>query len=81
MKRTTVLAGIVAILAMPALASQTQLARTAGVEPGLYSTSQLVQIVSLREEGGNAQAIERILANPEGAPLVSHLSTHGPNMN
>ncbi|SDJ28546.1 hypothetical protein [Aliiruegeria lutimaris] len=80
MRRTAVLAALVAITAMPALASQTQLAQTAGVEPGLYSTSQLVRLVSLREEGGNAQAIERILANPKGAPLVAHLSTHGPSM-
>ncbi len=81
MKRTAFLAGFVAVTvaAMPAIASQTQLARSAGVEPGLYSNSQLIQLIELREEGGSSIELERILANPLGAQLVSRLSTttHG----
>ncbi|MDV7142510.1 hypothetical protein R3X27_07420 [Tropicimonas sp. TH_r6] len=83
MTRTAVFAGLVAVIAMPAFASQEQLARNAGVEPGLYSNAQLTQLVSLQREDGNRQLISRILANPQGAPLVSRLSTstHGPDDN
>lgn len=75
MTRALMLAGLVAVFASPALASSSQLARAAGVEPGLYSTHQLVQLLSLRNEGGNDAAVARILSNPRGAPLVGRLST------
>lgn len=75
MKKTAIAVGLVALVAMPAFAGQTQLAATAGVEPGLYSNSQLVQLIRLQEEGKNEFAINRILANPEGRPLVARLST------
>ena len=79
MTRTLILAGLVALVTMPALASQTQLANAAGVDPGLYSNAQLLQLISLRQEGSNRTAVAQILANPQGAPLVSRLSTttHG----
>lgn len=75
MKRTALAALLAGIAAFPALASETQLARKAGVDPGLYSTAQLTQLIALRSEGGNDAAIDRILADPMGAPLVSRLST------
>ncbi len=79
MTRTALLAGLVAVIAMPALANQQQLARNAGVDPGLYSNSQLTQLIALQREGGNRSLIDRILSDPQGAPLVSRLSTstHG----
>lgn len=75
MFRTAVLAGLVTVFAMPAFSGQTQLARAAGVEPGLYSTNQLVQILALQSESGSSSAIQRILDNPQGGPLVGRLST------
>ncbi len=83
MTRTALLAGLVAVVATSAFASSTQLARTAGVEPGLYSTSQLVQLVALQKDGNNRSAISIILDNPQGEPLVSRLSTSsvGPDRN
>jgi hypothetical protein len=41
-----------AMLATPALASD-QLAAAAGVEPGVYSTAELMQMISALEEGDN----------------------------
>ena len=80
MTRTALLAGLVAVVAMPAFASQTQLALSAGVAQGQYSNAQLVQLLELREDGGNRTAIKQIIADPQAAPLVSRLSTttHGP---
>ncbi|RYH08766.1 hypothetical protein [Tropicimonas sp. IMCC6043] len=77
MKRIAMIAGLVALIAMPAAADQTQLARKAGVEPGQYSSSQLTQLLALREEGGSPFKIQRILTNPLGEPLVARLSTTG----
>lgn len=79
MTRTVLLAGLVALVTMPAFASQLQLARSAGVEPGQYSNAQLLQILSLQQEGASRHAIDQILADPRGAPLVPRLSTttHG----
>ena len=79
MTRAVSLAGLLSIAGVPAFASETQLAHAAGVAPGLYSAPQLVRLIALRAEGGARHGIERILDDPEVAPLVARLSTstHG----
>lgn len=79
MARIALLAALVAAAAMPASASDIQLARKAGVEPGLYSSSQLIRLLTLQQEGGNRFEIQRIRDNPLGGPLVARLSTRTPN--
>jgi hypothetical protein len=75
MKRTALLAGVLAVMALPAFANSTQLARSAGVEPGLYSTAQLVQLIALQQEQGSQNDIQRILDDPRGMQLSYRLST------
>lgn len=77
MRRIALAASLIALVAFPASANPTQLARSVGVEPGLYSTSQLIQLRNLQAEGGNSFAIERILENPKGEGLSFRLSTTG----
>ncbi|SFC48405.1 hypothetical protein [Tropicimonas isoalkanivorans] len=50
MKRFALTTAIVLGLAAPALANE-QLANNAGVEPGVYSTSELVQIIDAQRHG------------------------------
>ena len=42
-----------------------QLARSVGVEPGLYSTEQLIRLKAFEEEGQNNFIVRHILENPD----------------
>ena len=77
MRSTVFAAGLIALVALPATADSTQLAQSVGVEPGVYSTTQLIQLRNLQSEPGTKTAIQKILDNPQGGDLVWRLSTTG----
>ena len=59
-----------------------QLARSLGVEPDLYSLSQLALLKSLRENGNDTLTMGRILKHPEGAGgdrITDHRTGLDPN--
>ncbi|MBY6046851.1 hypothetical protein KUV47_08430 [Vannielia litorea] len=62
--KTSILALAAAAITAPAFADNASLARSVGVEPGVYSIEQLIELKSLND-GENAQR-KHILDNPEG---------------
>ena len=62
--KTSILALAAAAISAPAFADPTSLAGSVGVEPGVYSVEQLIQLKGL-DDGDNAQR-QYILDNPEG---------------
>ncbi len=67
MKRLVLTSALVTVLAVPAYAND-QLAQRAGVEPGMYSTVELMRLIRAQEEG-DAQTEMFILEG--GAEIVS----------
>ncbi|QDC09272.1 hypothetical protein FHY55_08470 [Oceanicola sp. D3] len=63
--KTSILALAAAAITAPAFADNASLSGSVGVEPGVYSIEQLIQLKGL-DEGDNAQR-QYILDNPEGA--------------
>ncbi|MCO6382538.1 MAG: hypothetical protein JXQ91_00770 [Vannielia sp.] len=63
--KTSILALAAVAITAPAFADNASLSRSVGVEPGVYSVEQLIQLKAL-DDGDNAQR-QFILDNPEGA--------------
>ena len=67
--KTSILALAAAAISAPAFADPTSLAGSVGVEPGVYSVEQLIQLKGL-DDGDNAQR-QYILDNPEGTNALT----------
>ena len=63
--KTSMLALAATLVTVPAFADPASLARSVGVEPGVYSVAQLIELKSL-DDGEQARR-NFILDNPEGA--------------
>ena len=63
------------LAAAPAIAGTDQLARSVGVDPGVYSPEQLASLAAMQHDDSNKRHIEAILADPQGNALTAHLST------
>ncbi|ATI41734.1 hypothetical protein CBW24_06820 [Pacificitalea manganoxidans] len=74
---TAGLAALVTLTAIPASADTAQLARSVGVEPGVYSTSQLVELKGLSAEEGNQFRVSQILDNPAGEAITRDATVNG----
>lgn len=73
--KTSLYALAAAAITAPAFADPASLARSVGVEPGVYSVQQLVTLQGL--EDGNRTLRQFILDNPEGsAAAVSSRASH-----
>ncbi|MEQ3625225.1 MAG: hypothetical protein ABNH26_10950 [Celeribacter sp.] len=72
---TAGIAALVTLTAIPASADTAQLARSVGVEPGVYSTAQLVELQGLTAEEGNQFRVNQILSNPAGNTATRDTTT------
>lgn len=73
------LAVLAIVAAAPAFAAgvsagDAQLARIAGVEPGVYSTAQLIRLDQARQDN-DAETVRFILASPEGTLAATRADT------